>query len=90
MTFWVDIFQLARTISQKQNYKIQKSKVSTFRYFPRTMDFDGLCLFFFILAGGTVCVLCLQFYDLNDHISMVSVVLRSEGSTKIWGPVTLV
>jgi len=38
---WVDIVHLTRTISQKRNGS-QKSKVSTFRDFPRTMDFDGL------------------------------------------------
>jgi hypothetical protein len=51
----VDIVQLTRTVSWKQNYRSQKKKkikVSTFRDFPRTVDFDG-----FILAGDTVYML---------------------------------
>lgn len=39
---WVNIPQLASTFSQKQNYRSHKSKVITFRDFPRTVDFDGL------------------------------------------------
>lgn len=42
---WVDIPQLASTFSQKQNDRSHKSKVITFRDFPRTVDFDGLGLY---------------------------------------------
>lgn len=47
----VDTLQLTRTVSQKQNYGTQKSRVSTFRDFPGTVDFV------LILASGAAHVL---------------------------------
>ena len=41
-TSWVDMAQLTRIASQKQNYTEVKKASSTFKDFPRTMDFDGL------------------------------------------------
>lgn len=53
---WADTPQLARTISQEQ-----QSKVSIFRYCPRTVNLDGLdfCLHFgrwFCLPAGFQCL----------------------------------
>lgn len=71
---WVDILQLIGTVSQKQNYGSPKGKVSTFKDFHRTMDFDGLGLCFHFWQ-----VFCLraEFYNLNGNPIMESVVLRS-------------
>lgn len=45
------VLQLTRTVSQKQNYGTQKSRVGTFRDFPGTVDFV------LILASGAAHVL---------------------------------
>lgn len=60
-----------------------KSKVSSFRDFPRTVGFDGLGLCS-RLSG--CCCLCAGLQGLNGVSIMVSVVLRS---TEVWGPVAL-
>lgn len=42
----VDILQLARTGSQKQNHRSPKARLVFLETFPRTMGFDGLSLCF--------------------------------------------
>lgn len=65
-----------------------ENKVSRFRDFPTTVDFDGLSLVF-ILAGGAVYECCVL--QPEWHLIMESVVLRSRGSVtmKLCGSVTI-
>ena len=70
---WVNMLQLKREGSQKQNYRSQKGKARTFRDFPITMDFDGLGLCF---SFGRWCYLCAEFCSLNGTSIVESVVLR--------------
>lgn len=64
--------QWARTISHKKS----ESRVSTFRGFHRTMDFEdlGLCFHF-----GWQCSLHAEFHGLDNTSIMKSVVVRSGG-----------
>lgn len=57
-----------------------KSKVSIFRDFPRTMDFDGLGL---CSSFGRCCCLCAGFQGLNGYFH------HGVSCAKVWGPVTL-
>ena len=59
-----------------------ENKVSTLRNFPRTMDFDGLGLFFFIF--GKWYYLHAEFEILKDTLIMESVILRSESLLHQW------
>lgn len=70
----VDTLQLTKTVSQKQSYRSQKSKLSTFRDFSRTMGLGGLDLCFSFVWWGYLRV---RFKGLNDISIMESVVLRS-------------
>jgi hypothetical protein len=70
--FRVDILQLTRTVRGRAIEA--KSKVSTFRDFLRTMDFDGLGLCFHF---GRWCCQSAEFYSLNGTSIMESLVLRS-------------
>jgi hypothetical protein len=67
--FWVDILQLTRTVSQKQNYKCQQERLEVF---PEL--WDGLLLHF---PFGRWCCLCVECSGLNGTSIMESVVLRS-------------
>jgi hypothetical protein len=66
----------------KKNYTHTHTTISTYRDFPRTINFDelGLCFCF-----GRLCSLCAEFYGLNDTFIIESVVpkvqnlLKSEG-----------
>lgn len=56
-----------------------KSKVSTFRDFPRTLDFDGFGLCF---SFGRGCCPLAEFYSINGAFSMESTVLASGGQLR--------
>lgn len=72
--FGVDILQLPRTVSQKQNYRNPKSKVSTFRDVSRTTGLGGLGLCFSFVRWGSLHV---RFNGLNGTSIIESVVVRS-------------
>ena len=50
---WVDILQLTRTVSQKQNYRSQKARLVPLEPFPELWTLMNE-VFVFILAGVTV------------------------------------
>lgn len=77
---WVGILQLTRTVSEKHNDRSRKARLSPFRGFPRTMDFDGLGPYFWLSRWWVLPARWVLQHECYSH--------HGVNCSKVWGPVT--